>query len=99
MLAPTAAVLATTVELLITLLLLIPVLAIDRVVPPRQVLTLPLWILGAILLAPAVGLWLSAANVLYRDVRYVLNFLLQGWLFISADFHAVGSGQLGQLSS
>jgi len=83
MLAPVAAVLAATVELLITLLLLIPVLAIDRVVPPVQVLTLPLWIAGAIVLATAVGLWLSAANVLYRDVRYVLTFLLQAWLFIS----------------
>ena len=83
MLAPMAAVLAATVELLITLVLLVPVLAIDRVVPPLQVLTLPLWILGAILLATAVGLWLSAANVLYRDVRYVLGFLLQAWLFIS----------------
>jgi lipopolysaccharide transport system permease protein len=83
MLAPVAAVLASSVELLITLVLLIPVFAIDRVVPPPQVLTLPLWILGAILLATAVGLWLSAANVLYRDVRYVLGFLLQAWLFIS----------------
>jgi homopolymeric O-antigen transport system permease protein len=31
----------------------------------------------------AVSLWLSAANVLYRDVRYALGFLLQLWLFIS----------------
>jgi lipopolysaccharide transport system permease protein len=83
LLAPTAAVLAATVELLIAFVLLVPVLAIDRVVPPLQVLTLPLWILGAILLAMAVGFWLSAANVLYRDVRYVLTFLLQAWLFIS----------------
>jgi lipopolysaccharide transport system permease protein len=83
MLAPMAAVLAATVELLVTLALLIPVLAIDHVAPPLQVLTLPLWILGAILLASAVGLWVSAANVLYRDVRYVLGFMLQAWLFIS----------------
>jgi lipopolysaccharide transport system permease protein len=83
MLAPLAAVLAATVELLITLLLLIPVLAIDHVVPPLQVLTLPLWILGAILLATGVGLWLSAANVLYRDVPAVLGFLLQAWMWIS----------------
>jgi lipopolysaccharide transport system permease protein len=83
MLAPIAAVLATTVQLLITLVLLIPVFAFDRVLPPLHVLTLPLWLLAAILLAIAVGLWLSAANVLYRDVRYVLGFLLQAWLFIS----------------
>jgi lipopolysaccharide transport system permease protein len=83
MLAPIAAVLASTVELLITLILLVPVLAFDGVMPPLQVLTLPLWILGAILLATGVGLWLSAANVLYRDVRYALNFLLQAWMFVS----------------
>src|SRR5262245_31867558 len=75
MLAPVAAVLAATVELLITLLLLIPVLAIDGVKPPLQVLTVPLWVVGAFVLAIAVGLWLAAANVLYRDVRYVLGFL------------------------
>ncbi len=83
MIAPIAAVLATSLELLITLTLLIPVLAIDGVVPGMQVLTLPIWILGSILLAIAVGLWLAAANVLYRDVRYVLGFLLQAWMFIS----------------
>jgi lipopolysaccharide transport system permease protein len=83
MLAPTASVLAASVQLLITVVLLVPVLAFDGVMPPVQVLTLPLWIAGAVLLAIAVGLWLSAANVLYRDVRYVLGFLLQAWLFIS----------------
>jgi lipopolysaccharide transport system permease protein len=83
LLAPLAAVLAATVELGITLVLLIPVLAIDGILPPLQVLTLPLWLFGAVLLAFSVGVWLAAANVLYRDVRYVLNFLLQAWLFIS----------------
>ena len=83
LLAPAAAVLAATIDLLIALLLLIPVLAIDGVSPPLQVLTLPLWLLGAILLAVGAGLWLSAANVLYRDVRYVLTFLLQAWLYLS----------------
>lgn len=83
MIAPIAAVLASTVELGIGLILLIPVLAFDGVTPPIQILTLPLWILGAIVLATAVGLWLSAANVLYRDVRHLLGFLLQAWLFIS----------------
>lgn len=83
LLAPLAAVLAATVDLLIALILLVPVFAIDGVVPPLQVLTLPLWIFGAILLATAVGLWFSAATVLYRDVPGVLTFLLQAWLFAS----------------
>lgn len=83
LLAPVAAVLAATVDLLIALVLLVPVFAIDGVVPPLQALTLPLWIFGAILLVIAVGLWLSAATVLYRDVPGVLTFLLQAWLFAS----------------
>jgi lipopolysaccharide transport system permease protein len=83
MLAPTAAVLATCVDLLIAVGLLVPIMAAYRIEPPIQVLTLPLWLIGAVFLAMAVSLWLSAANVLYRDVRYALGFLLQLWLFIS----------------
>lgn len=83
LLAPLAAVLASTVDLLIALVLLVPVFAIDGVVPPLQVLTLPLWIFGAILLVTAMGLWFSAATVVYRDVPGVLTFLLQAWLFAS----------------
>lgn len=83
MLAPLAAVLSSSVELVITLALLIPVLAIDGIMPPVQVLLLPVWIFGAVLLATGAGLWLSAANVLYRDVHAGLGFLLQGWMWIS----------------
>jgi lipopolysaccharide transport system permease protein len=83
MLAPIAAVLAAVVDLFIGLLLLVPVMAAYEVAPPLQVLTLPVWLLGAVLVATAAGLWLAAANVLYRDVRYALAFLLQLWLFVS----------------
>jgi lipopolysaccharide transport system permease protein len=91
-LAPLAAVLAATVEMAITLVLLIPVLAIDGIVPPIQVLTLPTSLLGAVLLAIAVGVWLAAANVLYRDVRYVLSFLLQLWEILSRPVDRRDSG-------
>ena len=40
------------------------------VAPGIQLLTLPLWIGAAMLVAAGAGLWLSAANVLYRDVPY-----------------------------
>ena len=83
LLAPIAAVLAAIVDLLIGLLLLVPVMAAYGVAPPVQVLTLPLWLFGAVLLGMAAGLWFAAANVLYRDVRYALPFLLQLWLFVS----------------
>ena len=83
LLAPVAAVLATGVDLAISLLMLAVAMAAYGVSPDLQVLTLPIWILGAFLVAAAVGLWLCAANVLYRDVRYALGFLLQLWLFVS----------------
>jgi lipopolysaccharide transport system permease protein len=82
-LAPLAAVLALTLDLVIGLLLVVPFLIGYDVTPPLQVLTLPIWLAAAVLVAAAAGIWLCAANVLYRDVRYALNFLLQVWLFVS----------------
>ena len=46
-------------------------------------LTLPLFLLLAIVTSLAVGLWLSALNVIYRDVNYIIPFLTQFWLFIT----------------
>lgn len=46
-------------------------------------LTLPLFLLLAIITALGVGLWLSALNVIYRDINYILPFLTQFWLFIT----------------
>lgn len=42
---------------------------------------MPFFILLAMVTALGVGLWLSALNVEYRDVRYAIPFLLQFWLF------------------
>ena len=46
-------------------------------------LTLPLFVLLALGTALGVGLWLSALNVLYRDINYILPFLTQFWLFVT----------------
>jgi lipopolysaccharide transport system permease protein len=46
-------------------------------------LTLPFFMLLAIITSLAVGLWLSALNVIYRDVNYIIPFLTQFWLFIT----------------
>ncbi len=45
--------------------------------------TLPLFLLLSVVTALGVGLWLSALNVLYRDINYVLPFITQFWLFIT----------------
>ena len=47
------------------------------------VLTLPLFLILALVTALGVGLWLSALNVIYRDINYILPFLTQFWLFIT----------------
>jgi len=52
-------------------------------VPTVAVVWLPAFLLLAILTALGVGLWLSALNALYRDVRYVVPFLVQFWMFAS----------------
>ncbi len=44
---------------------------------------MPFFLLLAILTALGVGLWLSALNAIYRDVRYVVPFLVQFWMFAS----------------
>jgi lipopolysaccharide transport system permease protein len=49
----------------------------------RLVWTLPLFLLLDIITSLGVGLWLSALNVNYRDINYILPFLTQFWLFIT----------------
>jgi len=51
--------------------------------PTLAVLWLPVLLLLAILTALGVGLWMSALNALYRDVRYVMPFVVQFWMFAS----------------
>jgi lipopolysaccharide transport system permease protein len=54
-----------------------------HMMPATAVIWLPVFTLLAILTALGVGLWLSALNALYRDVRYVVPFLVQFWMFAS----------------
>ncbi len=53
------------------------------IIPGWALITLPLFTLLALATALAVGLWLSALNVKYRDVRYTIPFMVQLWLFAS----------------
>jgi len=51
--------------------------------PTAAVIWLPVFLVFALLSALAVGLWLSALNVQYRDVQYVIPFLVQVWMYAS----------------
>jgi lipopolysaccharide transport system permease protein len=54
-----------------------------RIHPGWAMLMMPVFLLLAVLTALGVGLWLSALNAIYRDVRYVVPFLVQFWMFAS----------------
>jgi len=78
---PIAAVLGGMLDFAIAFLMLLAMMLYYGIVPTWAIVTLPGFILLAILTALGVGLWLSALNVQYRDVRYTLGFLIQFWLF------------------
>jgi len=80
-LVPAAAIVAGLLDLVIAFVVLLGILFYHGIVPTAAVLTLPLFVLLASLTAFGVGLWLSALNVQYRDVRYTIPFLVQLWLF------------------
>ena len=80
-LIPIAPVLAGLVDFAIGSVILVGLMAWYRIVPPWQILTLPFWILFAVVTAIAVTIWLSALNVKYRDVQYTVPFLVQAWFF------------------
>jgi len=80
---PIAAVLGGLVDFVVAFVILLGMMAYYKIVPTWAIVTLPAFILLAIMTALAVGLWLSALNVQYRDVRYTINFLIQIWLFVT----------------
>jgi lipopolysaccharide transport system permease protein len=80
-LVPAAAVVAGLVDLAIAFIVLLAMLFYYHITPTAAVLTLPLFVLLAAATALGTGLWLSALNVRYRDVRYTIPFLVQFWLF------------------
>ena len=78
---PLATVLAGLVDFAIAFLLLLLVMAWYGIVPGLEALFVIPLVLLAFVTALGAGLWLAALNVQYRDVRYVLPFLTQLWLF------------------
>jgi lipopolysaccharide transport system permease protein len=78
---PITPVVAATVDFAIGFILLLALMFHYGLAPSAAVLVLPLLVAFTIATAVAVGLWLSALNVQYRDVRYTLPFLIQFWMF------------------
>lgn len=78
---PAASVLAGLVDFFFAFLVMAVLMVIYQVPLGVNILLLPLLILLTTLLAFGVGMWLSALNVRFRDIRYVIPFLIQFWMF------------------
>jgi len=83
LIVPVSATLSGIVDFAIAFLVLMGMMIWFGIMPSWPVLSLPLFIVLALNAALAVGLWLSALNVRYRDVGHTIPFLLQLWMFVS----------------
>lgn len=80
---PSSAVLAGLPDFLISCVVLGALMVGYQVVPTWHIVFLPFLVLLAMVTALGVSLWLSALNVLYRDVQYIIPFLIQLWMYLS----------------
>jgi lipopolysaccharide transport system permease protein len=80
---PLASVLPAMIDFAIAFVVLLGMMVYYGIVLTWNVLWLPLFLLLALVTALGVGLWLSAMNVQYRDIRYAVPFLVQFWMFAS----------------
>jgi lipopolysaccharide transport system permease protein len=78
---PIATVLAAVVDFALAFIVLLGMMLYFGLAPTTNALWLPLFLLLALVTSLGVGLWLSALNVQFRDVRYAVPFLTQAWLF------------------
>jgi lipopolysaccharide transport system permease protein len=83
MVIPAAAVITALLDFVVAAVLLVILLAWYRFVPSPHILALPLFIAMAFAGAIGGGLWLSALMVRYRDVRFVIPFMVQFGLYVS----------------
>jgi lipopolysaccharide transport system permease protein len=86
---PFSAVAAGLLDFLFSFLVLAGLMVYYQVPFSWNMLWLPLLVLLALLAALAVGLWLSALNVQYRDVQHMIPFLLQAWMYASPVVYSI----------
>ena len=80
---PLASVIAGLVDFAIAFIVFLGMMLYYGIAPGPAMALLPLFVVLTVAAALSVGLWLSALNVKYRDVRYTIPFLAQLWLFIT----------------
>jgi len=80
---PLSAVVSGLLDFAIGLVVFLGMMPFYHITPGKAILLFPFFLLLAVATALSVGLWLSALNAIYRDVHYVVPFLVQFWMFVS----------------
>ena len=88
-LLPFSMIVAPLVDLALSLLLLFPLMLYAGIPLTWKVITLPVFVCFAMLTAMGISLFISAANVKYRDVGHAVPFLIQIWMFVSPIVYPV----------
>jgi lipopolysaccharide transport system permease protein len=83
LLLPLASIVSGLLDFVIAFTVLVGIALYYGVLPRAVIVTVPALVLVAATTALGVGLWLSALNARYRDVRYAVPFLVQIWMFAS----------------
>ena len=78
---PISTVLSSSIDFILAFTVLLIMMLGFRISPTINIIFLPFFVLLALITSLGVGLWLSAMNVQFRDVRYTIPFLTQFWLF------------------
>lgn len=80
---PTSAIIVCLVDFGLSFLVLIPFMVYYGITPDWKLITIPLFLLLAVMASLGFGLWLSALNIKYRDFRFILPFIVQIGLYVS----------------
>ena len=80
---PISSVLSGLIDFAVAFLVLMGLMAYFGVTPTAKVILLPIFLLLAVLAALGFGLWLSALNVRYRDIKYLTPFFVQMWMYLT----------------
>jgi lipopolysaccharide transport system permease protein len=95
---PASSILGVFPDFLISFAVLVVLMIGYHITPTWHVLFLPLLVLLAMLTALGVSLWLSALYVMYRDVQYIIPFLIQLWFFLSPVMYPTSKIPAGKWS-
>jgi lipopolysaccharide transport system permease protein len=83
MVIPLASVFSSLADFLIAFVVMLGLMYYYQIAPTSNIWTLPLFLLLAVITALGIGLWLSAMNVLYRDIGYMIPYITQLWFYLT----------------